>query len=752
MGIFDNFPYTNFHELNLDWILKMLQQIDKTMSEFVAINALKYADPIQWSIIRQYEKNTIVIDPLTGTAYISVQPVPAGVAITNTDYWTVVFDLGAFVVRASKNFAAKYEDATTLTATFPSLVNDWLIWGDVLYKVISPIVAGDQYVVDSNIKHFTMEDLVGHLEDLTTTDKSNVVAAINEVLQKLIDTAGDLDDLSTTDKSNLVAAINEVLQQLSDTAGDLDDLTTDNKSNLVAAINEIDDQVHGKIGDLNDLTTDDKDTLVNAINDVDDLITTLNRTLSKRRIIHVRDFGAVGDGVTDDTDAIQAAFDYDADNLLKTVIIDPGRYHTTRPLVMPPYLYVTCESYCEGCFLDTFPLGTIQLNNGCWLENVLFLDDEHPNVETYAIYGSNIQGVSITHVQMSGATIGSSSANPTSGFLSLVGNWSIIMIKDCLVDAGGATQFAFHLEGMDNWDPSVHPFGDRDIFIRDCFLDNFQPVAATNLGGLFYIDSINDVRLQGCVCRCSTNTFVIAKNKADNLHPQDCAVYASNCLIERSSTTGYGISIGVGCRFENLGSVLGKNTYILNDNELIQYDVSKAIYSTVPSPNKFTLDANVTVLRQGNGTFFIEHTAAAVEDSVGARFNVATDKFIRTMLSYYGDLTNESRYGLMFNDGTNDIYFYVNPFNNNLVVNKWNNQVYVEDVLTPQLVNIPSVIGLGCYIATNRVIFFVSYDNVYWREIGEYYCTPPATLKMFANDGVVGNKFELQLLSLDISD
>lgn len=253
MGIFDNFPYTNFHELNLEWILNMLQQIDKTMSEFVAINALKYADPIQWSIIRQYEKNTIVIDPLSGTAYISVQPVPAGVIITNTDYWSVVFDLGAFVVRASKNFAAKYEDATTLTATFPSSVNDWLIWGDVLYKVISPIVAGDQYVVDSNIKHFTMEDLVGHLEDLTTTDKSNVVAAINEVLQKLITTAGDLEDLNTTDKSNLVAAINEVLLTLTQTATDLSD----------------------KIDTLN--------------------------------YINVDSFGAVGDGLTDDSAAINAA-------------------------------------------------------------------------------------------------------------------------------------------------------------------------------------------------------------------------------------------------------------------------------------------------------------------------------------------------------------------------------------------------------------------------------------------------------------
>ena len=118
MGLFDQFPYTNFHELNLDWILKALDNIQKTMDQFVALNSLKYADPIQWNITSQYAKNTIVIDPQTGTAYISVQPVPEGVLITDTDYWTIVFDLGIFITKASKNFTDRVEPQTTLTATF----------------------------------------------------------------------------------------------------------------------------------------------------------------------------------------------------------------------------------------------------------------------------------------------------------------------------------------------------------------------------------------------------------------------------------------------------------------------------------------------------------------------------------------------------------------------------------------------------------------------------------------------------------
>ena len=302
MGLFERFPYTNFHDLNLTWILNELKTLEHTINEFVSINALKYADPIQWNITTQYEKNTIVIDPLTGTAYISVQPVPSGVALTNTDYWTVVFDLGSFVVKAAQNFCSRYEEATTLTATFPSSVNDWLIWGDTLYYALVNITAGDTYVPDSNIKQFTVEDVVGHLQDLNTTDKSNLVAAINELVQALIDEAtridamtGDLADLNTTDKSNLVAAINEVLLTIFDTTGDLADLNTTDKSNLVNAINEV-------------LTK-----------------------VSALPKIFVEAYGAVGDGVTDDTAAIQQCIDENPN----CQIIFSGKYLITSTITVP---------------------------------------------------------------------------------------------------------------------------------------------------------------------------------------------------------------------------------------------------------------------------------------------------------------------------------------------------------------------------------------------------------------------------------
>ena len=293
MGFLNKYPYTDFHELNLDYILEVMKTVETTLTDFVSLNAIKYADPIQWSITRQYEKNTVVIDPLTGTAYISVAPVPIGAALTRTEYWTVVFDLEQFVTKASENFANTYEAQTTTTATQATPQYGWLVWGGILYVANTAITPGDAYVVDGNITRITVEDICGHIETLNTTDKSNLVAAINEVLATLISTAGDLNSLTTTDKSNLVAAINEVITtfdaavlDIQTDMGDLATLATTDKLSLVNAINEVLSDlasaistIDGVTGDLANLTTTDKTSLVNAINEVLGDLTTAISTI-----------------------------------------------------------------------------------------------------------------------------------------------------------------------------------------------------------------------------------------------------------------------------------------------------------------------------------------------------------------------------------------------------------------------------------------------------------------------------------------
>ena len=177
MGLFDNFPYTNFHELNLDWILKVLKDIETTIDQFVSLNIIKYADPIQWDITRQYPKNTIVIDPISGTAYISVDNVPQGVALSNTDYWSVVFDLGRFITLASQNFAVSYEPVLTTTATMPTLEGGWIVWNSLLYEALNDIHIGDRYVEDGNIKKTPVEVFFNRLKAELNTEILDRIAA-----------------------------------------------------------------------------------------------------------------------------------------------------------------------------------------------------------------------------------------------------------------------------------------------------------------------------------------------------------------------------------------------------------------------------------------------------------------------------------------------------------------------------------------------------------------------------------------------
>lgn len=89
MGLFDNFPYSNFHELNLDWLLQAMKNLDAAVREYMAVNKVGFGGI--WDITKQYPAYTVVADG--SQSYISLKPVPSGVAIENTEYWQLLADL-----------------------------------------------------------------------------------------------------------------------------------------------------------------------------------------------------------------------------------------------------------------------------------------------------------------------------------------------------------------------------------------------------------------------------------------------------------------------------------------------------------------------------------------------------------------------------------------------------------------------------------------------------------------------------------
>lgn len=82
-GFINQFPYSDAHELNLDWIIKTVKDLSSDMESFKAINSIKYLG--DWSITEQYQPWSIVFND--GYDYMSLKIVPAGIDIINSDYW-----------------------------------------------------------------------------------------------------------------------------------------------------------------------------------------------------------------------------------------------------------------------------------------------------------------------------------------------------------------------------------------------------------------------------------------------------------------------------------------------------------------------------------------------------------------------------------------------------------------------------------------------------------------------------------------
>lgn len=86
-NFFDKYPYTDFHELNLDWILNKVKEANKKVDDFTVFNTLTWAG--EWDASKSYVKWSIVQDR-DGNGYLSIQPVSANVSLSNDDYWAKI--------------------------------------------------------------------------------------------------------------------------------------------------------------------------------------------------------------------------------------------------------------------------------------------------------------------------------------------------------------------------------------------------------------------------------------------------------------------------------------------------------------------------------------------------------------------------------------------------------------------------------------------------------------------------------------
>lgn len=543
MAFYDKFPYTNFQELNLDRLIQELM-IVKNKLDFVIENAsLKYADPIQWNITHQYQANTVVIDPETGIAYISTKPVPDNILITDTGYWTPIFDLSTF-----------FDDT-------------------------------EQAI---------------------------------EALQQAVDTVN----------------------------GDLTAEVT-NRENA-------DNALSGRIDSANDSITQE----VTNRTDADTALSNRISAIERGVFVTPEMFGAVGDGVTDDTQAIIDALNSSISN----VVVFQRTYYTTSSIAVPNNKHlVGMGGISGGYFTNTFPTGTFDLSSSfnVFFSGLTFQTAQHMKTQkTYCFYGRGASTQTCGGINIDTCWMIEGNATPNDvTFLHLEGEYAIVHLYNVLLDAGLSSGGAIELYGGDNAHSYVN-----DINMTNVFFDTLYSPGCANL----IVKDINAVDLMNCTFRVNTTTYNLQM-----LHTNTVTfVNAMNCsFIDESTPDLYPsaqyngtIDINTGTVFTDRGCIYA-NINLDNKSIIRKYVNNRLVEAIAPNSGQLVTYNNPTISApETDGCFSLTRTATTnfVPVSVGFVWNLASNYTFRPIASTGSD-RSQSMCGVGFTSTGSNVVRFIYP-------------------------------------------------------------------------------------------
>lgn len=158
------FPHTRTYDSDLGWLMWAMKKLIGEWEDFSNLNSIKFADPINWSIDRNYEPTVIVLDS-DGNGYISRLAVPAGVPLSNTEYWTQIFNMGDLTDTIRENIAVNAEESPTAPVALEKGQLVW--WNDDLYQVLYDIAAGTAFIENVNVSRMTVDEKIEALYNQT---------------------------------------------------------------------------------------------------------------------------------------------------------------------------------------------------------------------------------------------------------------------------------------------------------------------------------------------------------------------------------------------------------------------------------------------------------------------------------------------------------------------------------------------------------------------------------------------------------
>ena len=518
-------PYTNFHDLNLDWIMDELNEFNTKLTNFVSLATIKYANPIQWDITSQYEANTVVVDS-NGNAYLSVKPVPSGVSLDRTEFWTKIGNFDELWADVKKAITPN-DEGHSPTATAARAVND-LVWvNGALVRVTRAMIAGDAYVPGSNC----------------------VSSSTNEVLHYLINAFNEGLSAEKTARENADTQLQTAIDAEQTARENADKGLQDSIDAEQTARENADKGLQDSI-----------DAETTARIEADKKLQKQIEDKSSGAFANVKDYGALGNGLADDTEAIKRAmasglpllFPDGTYNIAQDVTLT-GSYFAYNAMLIANTCTVTITAPIAGanCHFRAANTGTIKMTDSVVL--VDWFNYEGDLGSAISNYLSGYEGTVKFGRPATYAGLGTNTTYVVSGNIYLQPH-TTYDLQGCVIKLTTAnSRFIF------NGSNTAHV--ERTIFRNGVIIgatDDVDAAFTSEYSERFFIE---DMFIIGCrkVLECAHTINIQVRNIIHDIALTTSKPITSYHLVE-SSTGATGISGNASFRAENCISSLGSAT------------------------------------------------------------------------------------------------------------------------------------------------------------------------------------------------